>query len=241
MKVFDEKQLKGGEEIPAYKQKGLVVIETKGLSSDEERKTNVLFAFEDLCPKCENSIAGLLDKLRLDAKTKKRRARKATPRKPAEPKVEVYSEDTASTGPASADVTVTNDSEPEAKAEPKKDKPKTKGTTKAKTEAKTKTPEPEKTPEKEPEAASAASTKSGDAGGSDSEGAGDEVPEGDSGGDREDASAEAGAEPSDDRELIEDPETGDQYDAKTGELVYKREPDGKTEGKGSEGASPHPF
>jgi len=87
LKPFQEKYLKSGDEVPAFKQKGLVVTETSGTSKDEGPKFTVLFSFEDICPKCQEVVANLLMKLRGEgkgAKKSRRVAKKRTSKKKEE-------------------------------------------------------------------------------------------------------------------------------------------------------------
>lgn len=71
MKPFNEKHLKAGQEVPTFRQKGLIVTTTSGTNKDEEPKLNVLFTFDDICPDCQSAVENLLDKVRLDTKPKK--------------------------------------------------------------------------------------------------------------------------------------------------------------------------
>lgn len=66
-KPFNEKNLKAGDAVPTFKQKGLVVTETVGSNLEAEPKYNVLFAFDDMCPDCQTAVTNLLAKVRLDA------------------------------------------------------------------------------------------------------------------------------------------------------------------------------
>lgn len=95
MKPFNEKHLKAGDAVPVFKQKGLVVTESKGTSKDKEPTLTVLFSFDDMCPDCVKAVDNLLAKVRLEGKKapKKRRSRKKKEPKPKDtPPVETYSE-----------------------------------------------------------------------------------------------------------------------------------------------------
>lgn len=186
LKPFNEKHLKAGQEVPLFKQKGLVVIETSGTNMEEEPKTKVLFAFDDMCPSCQTAVVPLLDKLRLNTPSKKKR-------KPRAPKTE-------------------------------------KSNGKAEIEAKT----PEYT---EPETAEATPPeKGGQADAATKSGAEADVPASDGGDAGADGKATSSGESSDG--VIVDPETGDRYDAKTGEVLPAK-PAEDAEDAG--GAEAHPF
>lgn len=196
LKPFNEKHLKSGDAVPIFKQRGLVVTETTGLSKDPEPKFNVLFSFDDLCPDCQNAVLNLLDKIRLEAKpdnrrqvpAKKRSAKKQD--KPAKaPEVGEYEENvsvpvsTPASTPAPRSVPVAREAKVEDPGEVesvKVDEPteeqveKTKGTRSRKREA-------------------AANVDN-------------------------DNGKEAVAEP---EGLITDPVTGDKYDPTTGEVVVR--------------------
>jgi hypothetical protein len=81
-RVFEDIPLKPGGTIPLVRQKGLIVLEVTG--DGTESKTREHTAFEDLCPKCLESVVAILARLSLGpAKTSK--APKA-PKDPDAPK-----------------------------------------------------------------------------------------------------------------------------------------------------------
>lgn len=72
LKPFNEKHLKAGDEVPTFKQRGLVVTETTGTNKDPDPKFTVLFSFDDMCPDCQKAVENLLSKLRLDGSPSKK-------------------------------------------------------------------------------------------------------------------------------------------------------------------------
>jgi hypothetical protein len=196
MKPFNERHLKAGDEVPVFKQKGLVFCETSGTNKEKEPTTKVVFAFDDLCPACRKTIEPLVERIRGSEGGKKKRK----PRKPRAAKAE---------------------------------KSNGKGTT------------PEYSEPKEDQAAVAKAAVA-------AEESSDKRPSTDT-----DTTVKVHHDPEGDRELIEDPETGDTYDAKTGEVVATRVRDdektteqpteknskgkGKGKDKASGGEAPHPF
>ena len=97
LKPFNEKHLKAGDEVPVFKQKGLVISSTTGTNKDPEPKTALVMSFDDMCPDCQNAVDNLIAKIRLDgAKPKKKGVAKKRGSKkkdkPKPPPVETYSE-----------------------------------------------------------------------------------------------------------------------------------------------------
>ncbi len=212
-KPFTEKHLKAGDEVPVFKQKGLVVTESKGTSRDKEPTLTVLFSFDDMCPDCRKAVDNLLAKVRMDGKKtpKKRKSRKKKEPKPPEgPKTEEYSEG----------------------GEPK-DTPPEKSEGKPEEKADESTEEPDSEPAKD--AAPKDEAKDEDKSEEPAAEAKDEDKS-------EEPAAEAKGEPSnsdmgesdeqDEDGLVTDPATGDKYDPATGEVKVR-----------GDGAAPekHPF
>lgn len=129
-KPFTEKNLKAGDAVPVFKQKGLVVTETLGSNQDPEPKFNVLFSFDDICPDCQTAVTNLLAKIRLDApagkkgavpggvKVAKKRQRKTKTTEENLPKTEEYTEKPAAEAGAKAEEEAKVPEEPEAPEKP---------------------------------------------------------------------------------------------------------------------------
>lgn len=193
LKPFNEKHLKAGDEVPTFKQTGLVITKVTGTNKDPEPKSAPVLSFDDMCPDCQSAVDNLIAKIRLDGSkpkvAKKRRSRKKD--KPAPPPVETYSE-----------------KKPEAKgSEEPAEKPGPDG------EPATTSGEPQESQEAAPETTEEPPAE-GQEESSESKSEETSEPEGAEGGN----GAEAG---SDDDNLMTDPATGDVYDKTTGEVVSK--------------------
>ena len=201
LKPFNEKHLKVGDEVPVFKQKGLVVSSTTGTNKEPEPKSTVVLSFDDMCPDCQNAVDNLIAKIRLDGTkpkvAKKRRSKKKD--KPAPPPVKEYSEDKgeAKTEESAEEPTEKPgpDGEPATPSEEPQESQEAKAETTEAPAEENSEPEAEAAPEttEEPPAEAEATDDSGNG-------------------------AEAG---SDDDNLMTDPATGDVYDKTTGEVVSK--------------------
>lgn len=212
-KPFSEKYLKSGDEVPAFKQSGVVVTETTGTSKDEEPKFKVVVSFDDLCPDCRKAVDNLIAKIKLDSKPKvakkRNRKKKAQTEEAETPNVPEYTE---SEGPAE---TPGPDGEP-AGASGEAQESQEAAPAEEQAEEQAEEPAEEQAEEPAEEQAEAAP----------------ETPEDTpADGPAEDGGNGAEAASSDDN-LVTDPETGDVYDKTTGEVVSK----GSTNGGES-----HPF
>ena len=211
-KPFNEKHLKASDVVPTFKQRGLIVTETKGTNQDPEPKSTVLFSFDDMCPDCQKAVDNLLVKLRMDSKPKKKRApaKKRGSKKDA-PKTPEYSEN-PDDDPAKADAEKPDES---AKTEGEE-------ATEAKPETTEETPATEPEENSEPEAKADAEPEANAEEPAEPELA-NEPGETDDGGNGAEASS------GDDDGLVEDPSTGDKYDPATGEVVVKGSKNGEQE------------
>jgi len=200
-KPFNEKHLKSGDAVPVFKQKGLVITEMVGTSTNEEPGHKLVCSFDDMCPKCQKAVDELIKKIKMDSKTPKKkrgaakkRGAKSKEKDPPKPPVTEYSE--------AAQAEIDQD---KATARAKN------GTEQSPGESDSDAPPPEE------------ATEPADKPKSDAEAAGrTESAEGSSeGGNGTEAASE------DDDALVTDPNTGDKYDPTTGEVVSRGTNGGK--------------
>jgi len=207
LKPFNEKHLKAGDEVPIFKQKGLVITGTSGTNKDPEPKTTPILTFDDICPDCQNAVDNLIAKIRLDGTKPKKKgvAKKRGSKKKEKPKppVETYSEKkTEEEAEAKGSEEPTEKPGPDGEPATSSEEPQESQEAKAE---ETETAEEPTEENSEPEAETAPETTE--------EPPAEAEAEADSGN-----GAEAG---SDDDNLMTDPATGDVYDKTTGEVVSK--------------------
>lgn len=208
LKPFNEKHLKAGDEVPIFKQTGLVITKITGTNKEPDPKADMVLSFDDMCPDCQSAVDNLVAKIRLDGSKPKKVAKKRGSKKkkseiaPPSPSVQTYSEEQPAVK--------ASDSDESAKGESKEaEEPKTDAD--ADVEKAEKAPETDTSEQVQVEEATEGSEAN-----SGTEGDGSEVEAGsdeDSGVDEE-----AG---SDDDDLVTDPMTGDVYDRMTGEVIRK--------------------
>jgi hypothetical protein len=210
LKPFNEKHLKAGDEVPVFKQTGLVITKLTGTNKEPEPKSALVLSFDDMCPDCQNAVDNLIAKIRLDGSSKPKAAKKRGSKKknkPASPPVQEYSEaaqaeidqDKAIAAKAKAEADAEAAEEPGPGGEPA-ETTEPQESQEAAPETTEEPPSEETEENSEPEAEAAPEETA-------------EAQESDGGN-----GAEAG---SDDDNLMTDPATGDVYDKTTGEVVSK--------------------
>lgn len=216
-KPFNERYLKSGDEVPAFKQSGVVVTETTGSTKDDEPKFKLVASFDDLCPDCRKAVDNLIAKIKLDSKPKKKSGKPAKKRgskkKEEKPEVPEYTE-------GEADSKAEGYRDPEPASTDEAQEPPAEETTEP---AETPGPdgEPAATtsePQESQEAAPAEETEQAEAAPETTDEAPAEEPAEES---ATDGGNGAEAASGDDDSLMTDPETGDVYDKATGEVVSK--------------------